>query len=56
VVISSVRGIIDYFSVVCLVAWPLNDSEAGVGLIFREIVLLFLHKLLLISMITASLT
>ena len=27
---------IDHFTVVCLVAWPLNDSEAGVDLILTE--------------------
>ena len=27
---------IDHFTVVCLVAWPLNDSEAGVDLIWTE--------------------
>ena len=25
---------IDHFTVVCLVAWPLNESEAGVELVF----------------------
>ena len=25
---------IDHFTVVCLVAWPLNESEAGVDLVF----------------------
>ena len=44
-VISSARGVIDHFTVVCMVAWPLNDSDAGVGRIFIEIVLLFLPYL-----------
>ena len=43
-------------TVVCLVASPLNESEAGVDLILKEISLLFLCKFLLISKITASLT
>ena len=42
---------IGHFTVVCLVAWPLNESEAGV-----ETSLLFLCKLLLVSMKTTSLT
>ena len=25
---------IDHFTVVCLVPWPLNESEAGVDLVF----------------------
>ena len=45
-----------YFTVVCLVAWPLNESEAGVDLVLIETPTLFLCKLLLISMKTASLT
>ena len=40
----------------CLVGWPLNESEAGGDLILIETSLLFLFKLLLISMRTASLT
>ena len=47
---------IDRFSVVCLVAWPLNESEAGVDLVLIKTSLLFLCKLLLISVRTASLT
>ena len=47
---------IDHFTVVCLVAWPLNESEAGVDLVLIETSLLFLCKFLLISMRTASLT
>ena len=46
---------IDYFTVVCLVAWPLNESEAGVDLVLMETSLLVLCKFLLISMRTASL-
>ena len=46
---------IDHFTVVCLVAWPLNESEAGVDLVI-ETLLLFICKFLLISMRTASLT
>ena len=45
-----------YFTVVCLVAWPLNESEAGVDLVLIETSLLFLCKFLLISMEAASLT
>ena len=47
---------IDHFTVVCLVAWPLNVSEAGVDLVLIETLLLFICKFLLISMRTASLT
>ena len=46
---------IDHFTVVCLVAWPLNESEAGGDLVVIETSLLFLCKFLLISMRTASL-
>jgi len=35
---------IDHFTVVCLVAWPLNESEAGV-----DLSLLFFYKFLLIK-------
>ena len=45
-----------YFTVVCLVAWPLNESEAGADLGLIETSLIFLCKLLLISMRTVSLT
>jgi len=41
---------------VCLVAWPLNESEAGVDLVKIETSLLFLCKFLPISIGTASLT
>ena len=44
-----------HFTVVCLVAWPLNESEAGVDLVLIETSLLFFCKFLLISMKTASL-
>ena len=47
---------IDHFTVVCLVAWPLNESKGGVGLVLIETSLLFLCKCLLIGMRTASLT
>ena len=47
---------IDHFTVVCLVAWPLNESEAGVDLVLIETLLLFICKFLLISMRTESLT
>ena len=47
---------IDHFTVVCLIAWPLNESEAGVDLVLIESLLLFICKFLLISMRTASLT
>ena len=46
---------IDHFTVLCLVAWPLNESEAGGDLVWIETSLLFLCKFLLISMRTASL-
>ena len=29
-----IKGLIDHFTVVCLVAWPLNESEAGVDIVF----------------------
>ena len=35
-------GTIDHFTVVCLGAWPLNESEAGVDLVLIETSLLFL--------------
>ena len=34
--------VIDHFTVVCLVAWPLNESEVGGDLILIETSLLFL--------------
>ena len=45
-----------HFKIVCLVAWPLNESEACVDLALIETSLLFSYKFLLISMRTASLT
>ena len=48
--------LIDHFTVVCLVAWPLNESEAGVDLALIETSQLFLCKFLLISMRTTSFT
>ena len=33
--------LIDHFTVVCLVAWPLNESEAGGDLALIETSLLF---------------
>ena len=48
--------IIVHFTVVCLVAWPVNESEAGVDLVLIETSLPLLCKLLLISMTTTSLT
>ena len=48
--------LIDLFTVVCLVTWPLNESEAGGDLVMIETLLLLLCKFLLISMRTASLT
>ena len=47
---------IDHFTVVCLVTWPLNESEAGGDLAMIETTLHLLCKFLLISMRTASLT
>ena len=46
----------DYFTVVCLVAWPLNESEAGVDLVLIETSLLFLCRFLLISTKVVSVT
>ena len=54
--LSQAKALIDHFTVLCLVAWPLNESEAGVDLVLIETSLLFLCKFLLISMRTASLT
>ena len=39
---------IDHFTVSCLVAWPLNESEAGVDLVLIETLLLFICKFLLL--------
>ena len=46
---------IDHLTVVCLIAWPLNDSAADVALVLIETSLLFLCKVLVISTRTASL-
>ena len=46
---------IDHFTVVCLVSWPLNESEAGVDFALIETSQFFLCKFLLISMRTTSL-
>ena len=48
--------IIVHFTVVCLVTWPMNQSEAGVDLVLIETLMLFLCKFVLISMTTTSLT
>ena len=47
--------VIDHFTVVCLVAWPLDESEDGVDLVLIETSLLFV-SILRISMITTSIT
>ena len=47
---------IDHFTVVCLVAGPLNESEAGIDLALIDTSLLFLCKFLIINIRTASLT
>ena len=44
----------DHFTVVNVVAWPLNENEAGGDLVLVETSLIFLCKLFLISMRTAS--
>ena len=38
---SRLRIIADHFTVVWLVVWPLNESEAGVDLVLIETSLLF---------------
>ena len=40
---------IDHFTVVSLVAWPLNESETGVDLVLIETSLLFICKFLLLE-------
>ena len=35
---------IDHFTVVCLVTWPLNSSEAGVDLVLIQTSLFLLYK------------
>ena len=48
---------IDYFTVVCLVTWPFNKSEAEGDLVMIETLKLLLCKfLLIISKRTGSLT
>ena len=54
--LTGLRGLIDHFTVVCLVAWPLNENEAGGDLVLIETSLLFLCKFVLISMRITSLT
>ena len=39
---SKSNSTIDHFTVVCLVAWPLNESETGGDLALIETSLLFL--------------
>ena len=48
--------LIDHSTVVCLVAWPLNESEAGSDLVLIATSLLFFCKFLGISIRTASST
>ena len=36
-------SLIDHFTVVCFVAWPLNESESGVDLVLIENLLLNFH-------------
>ena len=40
--VSRTSTLIDHFTVVCVVAWPLNESEAGVDLVLIETSQLFL--------------
>ena len=47
---------IGHFAIVCLVAWPLNESETGGDFVLMETSLVFSCTFLLISMRTASLT
>ena len=56
IMLSLIRFRIAHFTVVCLVAWPLNENEAGGDLVLIESLLIFSRKSLLISMKTASLT
>ena len=53
--VSITASSIDHLRIVCLVGWPMNESEAGVDLVLIESSLLFLYKFLLISMRAASL-
>ena len=43
-ILQSDLNTIDHFTVVCLVAWPLNESEVGVDLVLIETSLLFICK------------
>jgi len=55
---GSIKGAVyalQWFTVACLVAWPLYESEVGGGLVLIETSLLFLGKFLLSSRRTASL-
>jgi len=39
------RIVVDHFTVVCLVAWPLNESEAGVDVVLpASLVLIMLFS------------
>ena len=40
---------IDHFTVACLVAWPLSESEAGVDFILIQIFLFFTCKSCLLA-------
>ena len=40
--VQRIVTLIDHLTVVCLVAWPLYDSEAGVDLVMIETFLLIL--------------
>ena len=53
--VTPISGIVN-FTVVCLVMWPMNESEAGVDLVLIETSLLFLFKFLLTSITTTTLT
>ena len=55
-VISPEMHTMGHFTNVCLVAWPLNKSKAGVDLVLIEMRMLFLCKFLPISIRTVSLT
>ena len=56
ILMSIVGYRIDYFTGMCLVGWPLNESKVGVDLVLIESSLLFLRKFLLICIRTGSLT
>lgn len=53
---ATAKSGINHFTVVCLVSSPLNESEAGPDLVVMKMPQLFLCKIVLISIITASLT